>query len=375
MFQYWNDDTPDARVFSYHFSMYLSDCLHGAGDIHEMFRVARNIRTGNVEDWHVEFARMAERIESIADEAHNSGHEATASETYFRAFMYYRLAELRLPSSDERKLPTYRKSISCFERGIALSTHPHEAVKIPYDGHQLAGYFFAPSARITNTPPPCVIFLAGADQLPEGNLFRGVQYVTARGSACLVFNGPGQGSSLRLLGLPTIPDYERPVTAAVDYLMTRKDIDHDRIGLMGISMAGYYAPRAACFEHRIRALVVWSALYDVLNELYETHPPLRAHLQWIIGAKSDAEARKKYEPFTLKGLVRQIRCPTLVTHGKRDHMVPAASALRLYDELSVMDKQLHIFTEEEGGATHASVDAYSYVVPYQVDWMLDRLLR
>lgn len=373
MFQYWNDDTPAARVFSYHFSMYMSDALHGAADIHELFRVARNIRPGNMDDWHREFAQMGNRIEAIASEALATGHEATASESFFRAFMYYRLAELRLNSTDERKLPTYRKSIACFEKGIALSTHPHEAIAVPYDGHQLAGYFFAPRARISKQPSPCVIFLAGADQLPEGNLFRGVQYITARGSACLIFNGPGQGSSLRLLGLPSIPDYERPISAAVDYLMTRRDIDHDRIGLMGISMAGYYAPRAVCFEHRIKACVVWSALYDVLNELYLTHPPLQTHMQWIVGAKSDEEARRKYAAFTLKGLVSKIRCPVLVTHGELDHMVPASSAQRLYDELTVKDKTIRIYTDEEGGAVHASVDNYSQVVPYQVDWLLDRL--
>jgi dipeptidyl aminopeptidase/acylaminoacyl peptidase len=373
MFQYWSDDAPLSRVFSYHFSMYLSDAQHGAADIHEMFRVARNIRAGNVEDWHVEFARMGERVEAIAHEALKAQHEATASESYFRAFMYYRLAELRLPHTDARKIPTYRKSIACYEKGIALSTYPHEAIKVPYDGHELAGYFFSARDRVTRKPAPCVIFLAGADQLPEGNLFRGAQYITARGSSCLIFNGPGQGSSLRLLGLPTIPDYERPVSAAVDYLMTRNDVDHDRIGLMGISMAGYYAPRAACFEHRIKALVVWSALYDVLNDLYETHPPLQSHLQWIVGAKNDQEARQKFAPFTLKGLASKIRCPVLVTHGELDHMVPVASAQRLYDELSVKEKKLRIYTDDEGGATHASVDNYSQVVPYQIDWLLDHL--
>ena len=91
--------------------------------------------------------------------------------------------------------------------------------------------------------PPCVVFRSGADALPEEKFFRGVEYVTARVAACLVFNGSGQGSTLRVPGLPAIPDHQRPVSAAVDCPMTRDDIDHDRIGLMGVSFAGYYTPR------------------------------------------------------------------------------------------------------------------------------------
>ena len=114
MFQYLKDDTAAAKVFSYHLSMYMSDALQGAADIHELFRVAEHIRSGNAEDWHREFAKMGDHLKAIADQALATGHEATASESFFRAFMYYRGAELRLASTDERKLPVYRKSIACF---------------------------------------------------------------------------------------------------------------------------------------------------------------------------------------------------------------------------------------------------------------------
>ncbi|MSP89245.1 MAG: alpha/beta hydrolase [Alphaproteobacteria bacterium] len=373
MFQYWNDGAPISRVFSYHFGMYMSESTHGAGDYNELLRAARYVRTGNLEDWHQAFWDLAERIAGIARRADQAGHGATASETYLRAFTYYRIAELRLAPDDPRKLATYQKAMECWRRGMALSVYPHESVDLPYEGHKLQAWFFPPTGGPRRAKPPCVVFLAGADVLPESNFFRGARHLTARGMACLVFNGPGQGSTIRLLGLPSIPEYERPVTAAVDYLMTRSDIDHGRLGLMGVSMAGYYAPRAACFEPRFKALVVSSALYDVLEELYITHPPLQKHLQWIVGAKSDAEAREKYRPFTLKGLLGRIRCPVLVTHGEKDHMVPLASAQRTYDELTVGDRTLRIFNEDEGGAEHASVDNYVQLLPLQADWMYDRL--
>ena len=119
--------------------------------------------------------------------------------------------------------------------------------------------------------------------------------------------------------------------------------------------------------------MVWGALYDVLRDLYEPYPPLHRQLQWITGSSSDAEAREKLARFNLEGILQNIQCPVLVTHGARDHMVPAASAERLFGELTVADKELRIYDDETGGSGHCSVDNWTQVVAYQIDWLLDRL--
>ena len=375
MFHYWNDGTPDAHVFSFQLTWLFSEAAQGAADTNELLRACRNIRSGNREDWCVEFEKLGAKLYAIGDEADQSGHTATASDHFLRAFTYYRSAERVLHGGDPRKLLLFKKAMGCWHKGIDLSVHPHEPITVPFEGHDLAGWLFHPRHRITRNPPPCVLFLSGADALPEENFFRGVQYVTARGAACFVFNGPGQGSTLRLLGIPTRPDYEKPVSAAVDVLMQRTDLDRDRMGLLGVSMAGYYAPRAVCFEHRLKACVAWGALYDVLNDLYLYYPPLRPQLRWISGCKSDEEAREKYAAFTLKGLLHRVRCPVLITHGAWDRMVPLASATRTLDELIVSDKTLRVYDDTEGGAEHCSMDNWSQVIPYQVDWLLDRLMR
>lgn len=375
MFHYWSDGTPEAHVFSFQLAWLFSEAYQGAADTNELFRACRNIRSGNREDWTAAFANLGEQLEAIASKADASGHEATASETYFRAFTAFRSAERALAGSDARKLPMYRRAMASWHRGIALSEHRHEQVEIPFEGASLSGWFFPARQRIKRDPAPCILFLSGADALPEENFFRGVQYVTARGASCFVFNGPGQGSSLRELGIPTRADYEKPVTAAVDVLVRRGDVDPERLGLLGVSMGGYYAPRAASFEHRFKAVCAWGGLYDVGTDLYDYYPPLREQLRWIGGCETDAEAREKYAAFTLEGLLANIRCPVLITHGKRDRMVPLSSAQRTFDELSVADKELRIYGDEEGGAEHCSMDNWSQVIPYQVDWLLDRVAR
>ncbi len=373
MFQYWSDDTRESVVFSFHLVWLFYEAVQGGADTNELFHTARKIRAGNSEDWHAAFVELGERIETIAKEADAAGHDVTAGQAYWRAFTYFRSAERVLKGKDPRKLPLYERTVDCFYKGIDRQPHPYERIVIPFDGHKLEGMFLPPRTAKRGTPPPVIIFPTGADALPEEQLFRGAQEMTARGAAVLVFNGPGQGKTIRVLGVPTIPDYERVFTAAVDYLMTRKDVDHDRIGLIGGSMAGYYAPRAVAFEHRIKACVVWGALYDVLRDLYDPYPPLHEQLQWITGTKSDAEARAYLADFNLKGKLGGVQCPMLVTHGARDHMVPASSAEQLFDELPVADKTLRIFDDEIGGSGHCSVDNWTQVVAYQNDWVLDKL--
>jgi dipeptidyl aminopeptidase/acylaminoacyl peptidase len=375
MYQYWADDTLEAKVFSFHLVWLFYEAMQGGADTNELFRAVRRVRAGNHEDWHTAFLDLGGTVLALAEEAAAKGHGITAGQAFLRAFTYFRSAERELRGGDPRKVPLYRRTVDCFYKGLDRLPHPYERIAVPFDGIEMDGLFFHPRSAAQGSPPPCIIFPTGADALPEENLFRGAQEMTARGAACILFNGPGQGSTIRLLNVPAIPDYERVCTAVVDYLTTRDDIDHDRIGLIGGSMAGYYAPRAVCFEHRIRACVVWGALYDVLNDLYLPYPPLRRQLRWIGGCASDAEAREKFARFTLAGRLKNVRCPVLVTHGARDHMVPAASAQRLHDELPVADKELRIYDDTTGGAGHCSVDNWTQVVAYQIDWLLDRLGR
>jgi dienelactone hydrolase len=373
MFQYWTDDTREAKVFSFHLVWLFYEAMQGGADTNELFRAVRQVRAGNNEDWYAAFHDLGDRLKALAAEAAEAGRDVTAGQAWFRAFTYYRSAERVMKGTDPRKLPMDPRAVECFHEGISRSGQPYELVKVPFDGMALDGIFLPARSDRRGAPPPCIVFPTGADALPEENFFRGAQEMTARGASCLLFNGPGQGSTIRLKGVPTIPDYERVFTAAVDYLETRDDIDADRIGLIGGSMAGYYAPRAVCFEHRIKGCVVWGALYDVLRDLYDPYPPLHEQLQWIGGCKSDEEARAKFRDFTLDGLLGRVRCPVLVTHGARDHMVPAASAQRLFDELTVTDKELRLYDDEVGGSGHCSVDNWTQVVAWQIDWLLDRI--
>src|SRR3989339_1098815 len=119
--------------------------------------------------------------------------------------------------------------------------------------------------------------------------FGGVRDLVRRGIACLLVDGPGNGESIRFRDLYLRYDQEVPAGAAVDYLETRSDVDPKRIGVMALSLGGYYAPRSASFEKRFRACVAWGAQWDYhavwirrVEAAYKTAlsvPP--HHIMWV----------------------------------------------------------------------------------------------
>ena len=119
-----------------------------------------------------------------------------------------------------------------------------ERVAIPYEGKFLYGNLRRPAntAKGSNTAKaPVVVMCMGLDSAKE-EMDDYENRFLARGVATLAFDGPGQGEGEYDFGL--CPEYERPVKAVIDHIETRSDLDASRIGIWGVSLGGYFAPRA-----------------------------------------------------------------------------------------------------------------------------------
>ena len=236
----------------------------------------------------------------------------------------------------------------------------------------MPGYYF-PALQGKEEPSSAVIFLSGADSLAEELYFLAVSPLQERGMACLIVDTPGRGGCLRLHGVHTRPDYEKPVGVLLDFLQHRPDVDPERIGLLGVSMGGYYAPRAAAFDPRVKACVAWCGCYHVLEDIYEFFPPLRPQLQWIVGARNEEETRARLAEFNLQEVAPKIRCPLLITHESVDRIMSVAGAHRLYEEAQG-PKELKIWTADEGGSVHCQWDNLTPTLAFMLDWPADQLM-
>jgi pimeloyl-ACP methyl ester carboxylesterase len=222
-----------------------------------------------------------------------------------------------------------------------------------------------------------------------------------RGYHCLLFDGPGQGKTLRLQDLTFRPDWERVITPVVDFAVGLTAVDPDRIGLMGISMGGALAPRAAAFEKRLKILVTnpgvlrWSdVVYNFIGAVDPELLPLlesdaaafNARIEgimevsnllrwgvkdtmWKHGATSPADMMIKMKEFTNEDTLHRITCRTLVMDGTADEF---STAQDLYAALPG-PKDYLLFTEEDAGQTHVQTGALAIATQRLFDWLDDHL--
>ncbi len=363
---------PGNREWSIQVARLVAQEPYGGSDLNECLRTAQRLRPGEGANWVAEWQALGRRLEEEAKGALDRGHPASARAAYFRAAAYYRQADFFLPGKDERKRALFLDAKRCFLAGADLHQPRIESIEVVYGSERYAGYFCHPrSPRRSRVPG--VVMLGGADSLAEELFFFGGNQIIERGMALLLIDTPGRGSSLRLKGIRTRPDYEKPVGAVIDYLQSRPEVDPDRIGLAGVSMGGYYAPRVAAFDGRIRAMVLNCGAFDLVEDLFDFFPPIQQQMCWLVGAKTIAEAREAFRPFTLEGVAGRICCPTLVEHGEDDFIMRVEGARRLHAAIGSRDKTLKIWNREEGGAVHCGFDNWAALFPHMFDWLADRL--
>ena len=294
----------------------------------DQLEVAQRMKPFNLDSWVVEWTRVAERNEQMADQFAAHGLKVTANEFYLRASNFYREACWPQPVTDSRMLPSYKKMRETFDKAWELVRPSFERVRIIYDGAMLDGYFRKPNGA-AGRKFPTVIAFQGADTMAEATIQNAGAYM-ARGMAYLAVDFPGQGGALRLKDLHLPPDTERISKAMIDYLETRADVDANRIGMQAISMGGYGAPRCASGDKRIKAALMSSGSFCLQQDIFDYYPPIQERVRWIIGARDLADARKKLADYTLEGRARQIECPMLIGFSKDDRIMDPQGAYRLY---------------------------------------------
>jgi alpha-beta hydrolase superfamily lysophospholipase len=380
----FNDDQ-----FSFQLLRVLGDSVNGAADIGECLSTANRIQEGDFKSWHDEWLKTARRIHAHADVNLAAGHRVSAREAYHRASNYYRAAEFYLHGdpTDPRIEELSTASAACFRQVAQLQVPPIEMMEVPYNGTTLPAHFY----RVSHAPRPVLILHSGFDGTIE-----------ERGINCLTFEGPGQGRVIREQGLPFRPDWEHVVTPVVDHVQTLPGVDPTKIALMGISMGGYLAPRAAAFEHRLAACIANGGIFDFSanqvppgmskqdflgfirqdpaiadNEIWkiaETSTDVRWGIQngmFTFKAATPSEYLLKASQFELTGVAEQITCPTLVVDSEAEHSFPG-EAKRLYDALTC-PKEFMLFTAEEGAEEHCQMGAAMISQERIFGWLEDVL--
>jgi 2,6-dihydroxypseudooxynicotine hydrolase len=278
-------------------------------------------------DWCRAWSDKAAVHEAMGREALANRKFISAGEHLQRAGVYYHFGKFLFVHDVAQMKTAHMKAVACRNLALPYIDPPGEHVTIPYEGKALYGILRKPKGV---AKPPLLIMAVGLDSAKEETDAYEQPYL-ARGIATLVFDGPGQGEGEYDFSIRG--DYEVAVKAVVDHVMTRTDVDTSRIALWGVSLGGYYAPRATAFEKRIKACIAlggpyhWDGIWPSLPELTREAFRVRSH------SATQEEAQRKAATLSMKGIAQNITCPIFVMTGKLDRLVPWQHAERLAGEV------------------------------------------
>jgi pimeloyl-ACP methyl ester carboxylesterase len=263
------------------------------------------------EEWLPAWVDNGDMHAELAREAEAAGRTLTAGEAWVRAALSYHFAKFVWMLDMSRYEDAQDRAIAAIGEAHRLLDPSAERIEIPLDGFTMAGNLRKPRGV---AKPPLVLLLAGLDSTKE-EFFNWEQVFLDRGLATFSFDGPGQGET----GLHShiYPDYERAVGAVLD------EVDgFGSIGVAGVSLGGYYAPRAAAYERRIRAAAGISGPFN-FGDCWDSLPqPTRETVAHHTGAASLEEAREKAAELDLTDGAPRIDQPLLVITGKLDRLIP-----------------------------------------------------
>ncbi|MCW6511210.1 alpha/beta hydrolase family protein [Lichenifustis flavocetrariae] len=326
------------------------------------------------------YERVGKYREGLAQEAEARGYVATARRQFHYASLAYGFAQYTVQEDHSPvKKALHDKSQECFGGVMRHAATPIEKVEIPfedepsYDAKTFPGILHLPAGP---GPWPCVIFIPGTDMHkeqvpnPEDNIF------IKRGMAVLALDGPGQGESLlRMLKVRVDTwNYERAVSAAIDYLETRPEIDSSRIATFGVSTGSYWSPRAAIWEarhgNRIKAAGGLAAQWDpsFVTEFEYAQPNFKSNYMYMAGDDSEAEFDRKAPLHDLRQDIAEITCPILIVQGEYDELCTPDQVEAILANAKA-PTEMRIYEDEFHPLGGVAVEAYESAV----DWLKDRL--
>jgi predicted alpha/beta-fold hydrolase len=383
-----------SQTFDFQLMRWLSQTTYSGAEIGECFSTAHLIEDGDTESWLQEWSKTARRVEDVARDCARRGHWVSAREAFLRATTYYEAAFFYVASRDPRKRELYLHHRDCFRHAGALFDSPFEPVEIPYQGRVLPGYFMRPdnsaSARKT------IMIITGGDGTAERLYFNGGGAAALRrGYNVLCFEGPGQtGAHLLDPSLTFRYDWEVPTAAAVDYLLSRPEVDAARIAYAGYSWGGYFVPRAVAFEKRIGACIANCLMTEIYTPVVQTMEveQLLAAGQPITDNQLTTKQRYSieeglprfgFEPkaenlpgwaqmmkqMTLWGLEDKITIPLLNMSATGEGKLMYDNAKAFFDVLPNPRNRFVLTNEDQGAELHTQRGNSSLLHQIQFDWL------
>ncbi len=320
--------------------------------------------TGRIErweDWLDAWTAVAEEHLELAADAEAAGRRRSAGEAYLSAAVCLHFGKFVWVLDAAAHRAATERAIAAMAKAHAFLDPTAERIEAPLGVGALAGNLRRPAGV---ERPALVLLIPGLDSTKE-EFFHWENAFLTRGMATLSMDGPGQGEAGFKLAIRH--DYEVAVASMLDALDDRPDLDLDRVGAAGVSLGGYYAPRAAAFEPRILAVAGISGPYN-FGAVWDELPPLTREAFTVkSGARDDRDGRERAHALDLSGVLGALTQPALFVTGGLDRIIPWQQT-----ERAAREAPNGSFVLYEQGTHVCSNIPYRYR-PLVADWMGDQL--
>jgi dipeptidyl aminopeptidase/acylaminoacyl peptidase len=314
------------------------------------------------EDWCAAWSTVGAEHEELGRRALAAGYQMSAGAHLAQAAVYYHFAKFLFVNDLDQMRAAHHAAVRCLDDALPYLDPPGRRIEIPFDGSRLVGVLRQPPGA---GPHPAVIMIPGLDSAKE-ELRSTEELFLERGIATFSVDGPGQGEAEYDLAIRG--DWEVPGAAIIDQLSTEPGLDAARIGVWGVSLGGYYAPRVASGDDRVRACVALAGPFNFADH-WDQRPSLTREAFRIRSKSPDmAAARAVASQLSLAGQAEKIHCPLLAVMGKLDRLIPWQDAARLVEEASGPSALLLLEQGNHGCANLAPFHRYR-----TADWMAEQL--
>jgi dipeptidyl aminopeptidase/acylaminoacyl peptidase len=315
-------------------------------------------------DWCGAWSAVGAEHEQLGRDALREGRLRSAGEHLAQAAVYHHFAKFVFVDDPDQMRAAHTRAVACLTDALPHLDPPGERVAIPFEGATLVGVHRRPHGP---GPFPLVVLIPGLDSTKE-ELGSTERTFLDRGLATLSLDGPGQGEAE--YDLPVRGDWDPVAEAIWDAVCALPAVDTDAVGLWGVSLGGYYAPRvAATLGDRIRACVALAGPFH-FGECWEGLPELtRRTFRVRSRSRSPEEAREVAGTLDLSGHAGSVTCPLLIVFGRRDRLIPWEHAIRLRDAVS---GEASLLMLEDGN--HGCANRAPWHRPRTADWLAGRLL-
>ncbi|MBZ1511183.1 alpha/beta fold hydrolase [Leuconostoc mesenteroides] len=282
--------------------------LWDGGDLKDVMQVAQKITDST--SWKREMIGL--------------GDYAFSQNRISQAIAYYRMSEFFIVDGDSDKKKYYIKATEMFYEYFRsyFDSGRVQKLQVSYEDIMLPVMFAKAQKQCSGT-----ILLHGGNDSYFEEMFLPMLYLSEQGYDVYMFEGPGQGGVLRIQGKHFTHEWERPVKAILDFFHLNDII------IIGVSLGGMLAPRAAAFDKRITKVVAWSVFPDFLDVVLDQIP---AKVAGIVRFMLKNNIRVLLSP--ILRIMKSIRKNDPLFQWGVNHGMYAYEANSIYDYLKIIGK-------------------------------------